>query len=330
LSYLTGAVLGLPQFFFVFVSFIYAYFFSKSLFRLLRFTSGLKYSWLFYGFVLVFILWKNIEGINTVRTWTGLWVLFYGALSYFETKKKKYLLLMALPPFIHIGYFAMAIPAWIVVVLGKRPLIFALIFALSFFSPIINQGIFLSELEKTEVGQSKIRGYYIEEQNTSSEILDQYSGSNWYLKALQLGVHRWGINTIAFTLIIFGVYFGRMTNLESSLFSVGLLTGALSNSTWYIYALSNRSALIAGLFTLASLILLLQRYYFQRPNTLLKGLQYNIISIAFFMMAPFIIYKLADLIQFISFFILAFPFIPWFSDEVNLSIREALGAILGL
>ena len=88
LSYFTGTVLGLPGLFFVFVSFIYAYFFAGSMIKLFYLTQKkIKYSWTFYGLATVFILWKNIDGINTVRTWTGLWILFYACLSYYQTKK---------------------------------------------------------------------------------------------------------------------------------------------------------------------------------------------------------------------------------------------------
>jgi hypothetical protein len=327
-SYLTGGLLGMPWLFFVIVSFIYAYFFSGSIFKLIELKKEISYKWVVYAFILIFILWKNIEGINTVRTWTGMWVLFYACLSYYKTKEKKYLLLMFLPPLIHLSYFIIAIPAWLVLILGVRHKLYIIVFITSFTSIVLNPQAAINLIEKTEVGQSKVDAYYEEKQATTAEINKASSGNTWYKRFYSLGIQNIGINLIAFVLIGLGFYRFNMNSLEAHLFSIGVLTNALSNVSWFLSAVSNRSGLVAGTFILASLVLYLIRINGAKICIKRNNLFQKIILMSSLLFIPFIIYKIADLIYFVSVFMLVFPFIPWFTDSMNYSIREFIGSFL--
>lgn len=329
LSYFTGTILGLPGLFFVFVSFIYGYFFAGSMIKLFYLTrEKFKYSWTFYGIATVFILWKNIDGINTVRTWTGLWILFYACLSYYQTKKIKYIFLMFVPPFIHFAYFIMAIPAWIVLTMGVRHKLYIAIFALSFVSVLINPQSFNQELQRTEVGASKVKAYSVDEKKSTTEIIESTAATPFYRTFFVLGVQKWTVVFLAFVLIIFSVYEKGMTQLESSLFSIGLLTLALANSTWFLYSLGNRTGLIGGVFILAPVVLLLKRDYLQGINIRRHHVLKISLNLALILFIPFIIYMIATMIYLISVYMLGFPFIPWISDSVNYSIRDFLGIFI--
>jgi len=330
LSYLVGGVLGLPGLFFVFVAFIYGYFFSGAIFRLFERAPTFKLSWLFYGFATLFVLWKNLEGINTVRTWTGLWVLFYAALSYFETRKLKYLLLVFVPPMIHIGYFAMAMPTWLVLLFGSYPRLYTALFILSFVSPVLNQNTVLKQLERTEVGANKVRGYYVEDKQGASDVLSEYGGSTWYLQLYKLGLQNYGLTGIVVLLFLFGIYTRFMNPAESHLFSAGVLTLILSNSAWFLSALQNRSAIVAGLFILGGLLLPWQRGVFREHLHGRRKKLFNAgLLLVFTLFVPFFIYRGADMIYYLSAFLFVAPIIPWISPETNLSIREAIGFFLG-
>jgi len=329
LSYFTGTILGLPDLFFVFVAFIYGYFFSGSIFRLFRIFPKLKYSQLFFGVAVVFLLWKSIEGINTVRTWTGLWVLFYGCLSYYQTKKKKYLLLMFAPPFIHVGYYAMAIPAWIVLFFGVRPLLYTIIFLLSFTTTLLNPTSVTQQLEKTDVGESQVRGYYVEEGVGVDQIYKTQDNKTWYRRFFKAGVQDWAVVVVAVSVILFGTYRRHLAGVEAHLFSIGILTKALSNATWFHFALENRSAVVAGLFILATVLLMWQRGYYHRSSPEI-AIQKLFLSVGMVVFVPFIVYRLADIIYFVSAFLIAMPFIPWIDSDLNMSIRQAIGKILGV
>jgi hypothetical protein len=328
LSYLTGGILGLPELFFPIVAFIYAYFFVGSILRLFRVFPKLKYSWLFFGFALAFLLWKNLEGINPVRSWTAMWVLVYACISYYETRHWKYALLMFVPPFIHIGFAIMAVPAWIVLVFGVHKWTYSILFAITFGLAGLNPASVTGALQQTTMGQEKVRDYYRDKKTTSDDTLKSLQSAPWYLKGKELGIHHWGIVLVAAILILSGAYFRDMTSLEASLFSVGLLTKALANASWFLYALANRSVLLAGVFILAALLLMWQRGYFARPGrgsvTQKMGL-----NVALLLFLPFFVFRFADLIYFVSIFMFFGPFVPWISAEANMSIREALGLLLG-
>lgn len=327
LSYFLGGVMGLPQLFFVVVSFVYAYFFSGAILKILRVIPQNKLSFLFYAFALIFILLKNVEGINTVRTWTGLWILMYAAISYFETKNKKYLFLMLAPPLIHVSYFAMAVPTWIVAIFGTRfKTIYVGVFFISLFFGV-NQTMVLDNLGKTELGESKVQGYYVEDLEVHMDSKKKENNA-WYLKLMKNGLNNFPRSIIIFSLIIGGIYFKGMNYLETSLFSIGILNITLSNFSTFIFALHNRSLAIGSIFIMATLVLLLKRNFFNQNNIKHPHLFQFLLIISAILYIPFIIFKIADLIYYISFFMIALPFLPWIVEDINLSIREFLGLFL--
>lgn len=331
ISFFCGSILSMPGVFFVFVAFVYAYFFVGSIFRLFTVFPKYRNGILFFGLAIVFLLWKNIEGINTVRTWTGLWVLFYACISYYQTRKTKYLFLMFAPPFIHVGYYAMAVPAWIVLFFGNYKMLYAILFSLSFSFTIINPTAVTRQLERTEVGATKVEGYYTENARSSLETLNARVLQNkaWYLRFYKAGIQDWGIAVVAVGMLLFGTYFRHMNFVESSLFSIGLLTKVLSNSTWFLTALNNRSAIVAGLFLLAPVLLLWQRGYFNQDQPRIKT-QRIVLNFGLLLLVPFMVYRVADLIYFVSVYIFAAPFIPWLDSALNMSIRETIGILLDL
>ena len=165
-SYFVGGVLGQPQLFFTVIAFVYGYFFTGSLLEIFRHVKWRHVNYIVLGLAAMLFLVKNIEGVNTVRTWTGLWVLVYACLRYYDTKKARYALMMLLPPFIHFGYFVMVLPALAVLVLGNKPRAYAVIFVLSSMTTFINPGDIVDVVSTTERGAAAVAGYYVEEQAT--------------------------------------------------------------------------------------------------------------------------------------------------------------------
>jgi hypothetical protein len=329
-SFFVGSVLGMPKLFFIIISFVYGYFYVSSLFKVIKYTNKFKYDWFFYGFLTVFIVWKSIEGINTVRTWTGLWVLFYSVLSFYETKKVKYFLLMLLPPHIHIAYYLMAIPAWIVSIFGSWPKLFTVLFVVSFSFNILNPTQVSEKLSETEVGTQKVNGYYREEEWTSEEKLEESlsQGSAWYLALFKGGFHAWSVSALAGFLIIFGFYSSKMTEVEAKLFGIGLLAKVLSNVSWFIYALSVRSDIVAGIFILAVFIMMYQRGAFHTQRNMVPFLHKVILVLILISFVPFIILKISDLGEYLSLFMISLPFLIWFQGDINISIKDGFKALL--
>lgn len=328
-SYLTGGILGMPGLFFVVVAFVYGYFYSGSLFKLVKLLPGFKYSWVFYGFLTVFVMWKGLESMNTVRTWTGMWVLFYGCISYYQTKNPKYFLLIFIPQYIHVGYFAMALPAWGVIFAGVRPKVYIALFFLSFGANLIKPQVMTEQIEQTDVGKEQIRGYSVEEERTATQKFEMQNekGANFYRAILKSGIQYYIVSFIAVFLILRGYFPNRMTYMELHLFSIGILTRVLSSATWFHYALSNRSSYISVTFMLAAFISLAQR-----GGLLDKDGKYPIIEKVFFTLCfigliPTILFKLSEYTYFVSIFMLSTPFIGWFFPDVNMSIKELINLL---
>ncbi|PSR05912.1 MAG: hypothetical protein BRD49_03240, partial [Bacteroidetes bacterium SW_10_40_5] len=164
LAMISGSIFGIP-FLAIFISgFIYAYCFWGSIIKMIQTYPKQRYSWLFIGFFVFFISLKFLHDFQTIRSWTGLWILFFGAISYYTTGNKKYLWLFFIPPFVHFMYFLIALPSWIVLYFGNRALIYSIVFTLSFFTTIINPSILLNLLRSAPLGADKVQSYLVEDE----------------------------------------------------------------------------------------------------------------------------------------------------------------------
>lgn len=333
LSYFTGSLLGLPQLFFVFVGFIYGYFFAGSMVKVFRYFPSPRRHFPYFIIALYFIAILNLQSMNTVRTWTGFWVLFYAVIQFHETKRLKYFFLIFTAPLFHLGYFVMALPIWAVVFLPLKRYWIMIAYLASFSFSFITPEFVTSRLQVLEVGQEKVQSYYVEEQATVEGRIEQYSvGGNirWYRVYRKSGLMAWATVLIALVFLINGDYLKRMNSLESLLFSAGLTSKVLSNTTWFLYAVSNRSGVIADLFILAAIIIYWQRYYKAGKPLRLHPLLQPILYLSVLIILPGFFYYLSNTLEYLSAYILFLPELAWASEEVRITIRGLLGIILGI
>ena len=332
LAYLTGGVLGTPQLFFPIVAFVYGYFFTGSLLEIFKHFKTSRWTYLFLFFALLFFLIKNIEGVNTVRTWTGLWVLVYACLKYYSTKKARYAVLMFVPPFIHFGYFIMAIPAWLVLLFGNRELVYALLFVASSFTTFINPGTVTEVVSETELGEQRVQAYYVESTRSSQEILE--AGETRELRIWrimeQLGIQKWALNVFVYTLLLTGVYVRSMSRLQKTIFSIGLLTITLSNITWYLFAVSVRSWIVGCVFILAAYLMTRQDPITLRRLPYQSSVYKAGLHISLVLFVPYFAYNLSTILDYPSVFILGLPVVPILSPDLNMSLKEGLKVLLGM
>lgn len=326
LSFFVGGVLQTPKLFFPIVAGIYGYFFAGSMLIIFRRFSLKHCNLIILGLALVFFLIKNIEGVNTVRTWTGLWILVYSCLRYFESKNKKYLLLMAVPPFVHFGYFIMAIPAWMVVLFGPKQRLYAMLFIGSSVTTLINPTVVTNIIETTELGENRVRAYLVEDPLDSKRLqfLGENRGLRWYAKLQRLGFQKWGLNILVYVSVITGLYIFSMNRVQQCLFSIGLLTLTLSNSSWFLSTLSHRSWLVGAIFVLAAFLMArldpIMRNRFPYRNPLYR---YGVLtSVA--LLSPYLIYNLSTIFDYPSVYLLALPFLAFLEPEYNPSLKEVL------
>ena len=332
-SYFVGGVLGQPQLFFTVIAFVYGYFFTGSLLEIFRHVKWRHLNYVVLGLAAMLFLVKNIEGVNTVRTWTGLWVLVYACLRYYDTRKARYGLMMLLPPLIHFGYFLMVLPALAVLLLGNKPRAYAVIFVLSSVTTLINPGDIVDVVSTTERGAAAVSGYYVEEQSTFEErrAIAQNMGGRWWKVFQFLGIQKWALNVFIYTLLAAGVYFSLMSYRQKSLFSVGLLTLAFSNTTWFFFAVSNRSWIIGCVFILAAFVMARTDPHFgprlikQVPPYYKWGVNFSLL-----LFLPFFLYNLSTILDYPSVFMFVAPFVVWLDPEMNMSIKYVLQVLLGI
>ena len=330
-SYFVGSVLGLPGLFFTVVGFVFGYFYAGSIFRLLQFhDKRKKYHWLFYVFLTIFILFLSIQQMSTVRTWTGFWILFYACLSYYRTKKRKYLLLMFVPPLVHMGYFILAVPAWGVLVFGDRPKLYAFAFALSFFVSVPSSKIVESLGDSTEVVEQEANAYHVTEEVAESrdKKFSVKAKDPFYIVLQKSGLFKWNNFFFVGIIILSGIYWKRMSVVERHLFSIGILTLALSNMTGFLFAVQNRSFTVGMGFVYATALLMFRRNEWLHAFAAKRRWGWDLLRLSGLVFGLNIILLVAGFIYVVSVYLIAFPFLPWLINDVNYSIRELLGFLL--
>lgn len=329
LSYFV-VLIGVPALFFTLVAFVYGYFFSGSLLIVFRNFSKAKMDYLLWFFVFIFFLTKNLEGINTVRTWTGMWVLFYACARFYEIKKLKYLLLMFVPPLIHFGYFLIIIPAIIVLVFGVRPAVYLVLYLASSFLNVVNPlKDFGESFQSYSLVESKTRVYGVDAEVDADlgQKIEMASSTKerriWKIAKIAK-IQSWAIFVLVIGLVRCGVYGKSMNVLENRLLSIGILTLTLSNSTWFLTAVSNRTELIGIVFTLASFLLFMFRTRtgatMGYSNRIFR--RYQVVSMIVFI--PFFTYGLSNILDWIFVCNLIAPFVSWIDPELNITIKEMI------
>lgn len=329
-SYFFGGVLGLPQLFFPFVAGVYGYFFAGSVLHVLRHFTLSRANYVVLAFVFVFLMLSGIDGYFTVRTWTGLWILVYACLKYHEQPRLRYLLLMFVPPFVHLGYFLLAIPAWFVLVFGSRPMAYVVIFGLSSVTTILPQEQITRQIASTERGAAQVQGYYIQEQDSAiEEFMGQRQQTNFYNAYRRAGLQRWAPTVLVITLLACGMYLKWMTRFQKRIFSIGLLTLAFSNATWFLFAVHNRSLTIAMVFILAAFLMARldprTRDRFRR----LPGYYKWGVHLSLLLFAPLIMFAASVLLERYGFYSLGAPFMALVEPESNIDFKEAIRFLLG-
>lgn len=335
ISYIVGSLFNVPGLFFVAVALVYAYFFSGAIVKLLSYVRwDLKYNKFYFLFFLtLLILWEAPYLMQTVRTWTGMWVLIYAVISYYETKKSKYLLLALTPPLIHVGYFVMAVPAWIVLFTGFRnPKVYFIIFVLSiFFSNVVEQSGFTEQISQTELGASKTKSYYTGDDKAGEgyegnrEKLAQNENFYKVFERYKLHINVLSGMVIFIYLFLRGSGFGKIENL---LFSCGLSFASMANFFTQIFAVHNRLWNISVVFILCLVLIFLSKnkLRYMRFSFLKVRLPLTVFTIA---IVPYMLYLISINLSYTSPYLFVLPIAHWIKpEEAGMSLRQLIGLFL--
>jgi hypothetical protein len=329
-SYFFGGVLEMPRLYIPFVATVYGYFFAGSVTHVLRNFSLSRTNHVILAMVFVFIFFRGLEGLQTVRTWTGMWVLLFACLKYHETRQMKYLVLMFVPPFIHFGYFVMAIPAWLVLVAGSRPALYSGILIASTVTNFFPAPDFTELVSRTERGESSLHWYSVEEETDMRDrFQEELERTNWYNAYRKAGFHRWAPTVLILALIAAGLYLRGMTLYQQKIMSIGVLTLASSNMFWFVYALHNRMMIVGSIFILSAFLMArldpsTKQHFIAAPPYYKAGVYLSLLL--FF---PWILFTLSLTADRLSVYGLFVPIVVWFDPELNMSAKALINFLLG-
>ena len=100
----------MPELIHVFAALILGYFFTKSILLVLKNNIDTEKSAVLVAFIILFLFFRSLGALNSIRMWTGMWVFFYGTYSYAITKKKKFLAVILFSIVVHFSYVIVLIP----------------------------------------------------------------------------------------------------------------------------------------------------------------------------------------------------------------------------
>jgi hypothetical protein len=133
---------------------------------------------------------------------------------------------------------------------------------------------------------------------------------------------------MALSLILSKSYFSKFTVIESKLFSIGITSYSLSNLIPFLSALSFRSAAISLIFLMATIVLYVKRTHLSYDKNEYKNFEYKLLLLFGLLLSYFFLYRFAVIIQWLSAYFFAFPIIPIFFEDANMTIREFLGPVI--
>ncbi|MFU8820526.1 MAG: hypothetical protein ACNA8G_03120 [Gammaproteobacteria bacterium] len=332
ISYFVGGILGIPELFFPLVGLFYGYFFVGSMLIIFRNLGERKLAWVVIFLALCFFLTRNIDSMQAVRNPTAGWVLIYGILRYLETKRLRYVALMASTPLIHFSFLLIALPAFAYFVLGNRPVLYAVLFALSAPANLVAPDTAINLVSQVELGEQKLRNQLEEGEpglDDRAQALDQQvqGGTRLWRAYMMAGYQRVALDALVFGLIISGGYFA-MGRVAQPVFSNGLLMLTASNSLWFLAGATGRIWEVGFLLVMAGFLMWRLGPEFS-VRKLFWGKGYVIACyLAAVIFVPYLFFYVSRLLDMVNLFIFAFPWMAWLYPDANLTVKEVLILVL--
>ena len=332
ISYFTGGVVGVPALFFPIVGLFYGYFFVGSMLIIFRNLGQRKLPWVFIFLGLCFFLTRNIESLQAVRNPTAIWVLIYGILRFQETKKLRYIALMACTPLIHFSFLLIALPAFAYFAMGNRPMLYAVIFALSGPMNIITPDAMIDFISQVEIGESKAldrseRGRADLEDSAQAFEQQTQGGTRLWRAYILAGYQKVALDILVFGLILSGAYF-RMDRFSQSIFSNGLLMLVASNSLWFLGGATGRIWEVGFLLVMAGFLIWRLRPDFSAKKLYVQRAYIFACYLAAIVFIPYFLFYLSRLLDFINVFIFAVPWVTPLLPEAIMTLKDVLRLVL--
>ncbi|MBX9889405.1 MAG: hypothetical protein K2Y30_15910 [Flavobacteriaceae bacterium] len=333
ISYLSASVLQNPSLIHVFAGLVLGYFFTKSVLLVMRDNLETKKGYILIGFIVLFLLVKSIGALNSIRMWTGMWVLFYGTYSYAINKEKKYLYIILFSVLVHFSYVLILIPVVISYVAQKRKIIVTFVYALSFFTTL-GFSVFQAYIPESDLLEKKQK-YTVIDSNEKAKLFEKTAQNakaananlNFYKGSGEINYLNYSI--VGLTILLLFFYLRRETDAKLNfLIAIGVGLYTFANLVSFSPALQGRSKTIAATFILAAAIHLqftMNKYLLSQKTKRIFNTGFVLFLIS---VIPMFLFQISDIMYNISFFILLFPQVSWFLGDGDYSIRGVIGLLI--
>jgi hypothetical protein len=331
---LSGSLFKSSFILFGLVGVVYGYFYGSALLKVIKFNKTDKISLIVFSLIILFVIHRSYEGMQTIRSWTGMWVLFNGVAGYHLTKNRKYIILIFLSPLFHLMYAFIALPSILVILFPKvSPKLIIGLYLFSFMFNI-NTSSILNLASQNDLTQKRMGAYYRIDEGTG-EGIDTISIRNesadenrvWYASLGKSSAVYTGATIFIVTLIIFGFFSkNKLTDLEYGLLATCILMASLANFMNFSFAFYSRIMANATTYILAVMLLLAIRRQFEYINA--SFLKRSIVWLGFLIFIPKIIFFLSSFMLMTSYLLIALPVLRLFGEDFNFSIRELVDLII--
>jgi hypothetical protein len=333
ISFISASVLQTPELIHFFAGLVLGYFFTKSVLLVLKNNLFVKKNKILLGCIVLFLLIQSVGALNSIRMWTGMWVLFYGTYSWATTKEKKYIPVILFSILVHFSYVVILLPVIIAYLLRNRKKLLVSIYIISFFTTV-GFSFFEAYIPKSDLLESKQNTYAIDSdkkaERFAADKVEAQKGlvnQNFYKASGQITYVNYSIVGLSFILLFFYLKKTADNNLNF-LIAVGIGVYTFSNLVAFSPSLQGRTKTIAATFILAAAIhlqLTLKNYVLSKKS----NRRLNLGLVVFLISAiPIFLFQVSDLLFNISFFILLFPQVSWMLGDSDYSIRGVIGLLI--
>lgn len=334
LSYFVASVLQVPEFFFPIVALIYGYFFTGSMLIIFRNFDYRQLPFAVTFLALCLFLTLSFYSFQAVRNPTAIVMLLYGVLMYHSTGRWKYLVLIALTPLVHFSFLLIALPAFLYLLLGPRPILYSAIFVASFFFEAVNPSVVVNAISQYELGEDKIRDGSEEGRGNLSISADRFAqqqsqGVRGWRGYMMAGYHSYVVSLFIFSLIFSRIYF-LMDRFSQAIFSNGLLFLSAGKFLWFLEGFTGRISSVGTLMILGAFVIWRTTHFYRasgRPFHFIYNFGLYATALG---LLPYFMFYLSIFLDWLVLFYFIFPFLAFVVPEANLPAKDLLRLILSI
>jgi hypothetical protein len=308
---------------------VLGYFFTKSFLLITKSQNIATYRNLLFLFIALFLTFRSISALNSLRFWTALWIFFYGYYGYISTKKTKYFYYIGFSMLVHVAYVVYIIPFLGSIFLNKSKFVILSIYALSFlftigFSTVANY------IPQNEVFEKKQSIYVKEDMSEDGGGDPKDSKMNFY-KAYGPHIYmKYSLVFLIIVLVVSGFYLQNQNTTINNLLGFGILLLSIANLMTFVPELVGRTRQVASIFLVGACIVILsnnlQCILARGRQKILQAGLYVFLATA----VPVWLFHFSYILNTISVFILALPFVSWFIGNDDISIARFIKLVTGM